>query len=101
MKKAHELRVNASEYAALSNFLRGYLHQDAAMEYGSPVEAARQFRKDADERETAIVHSELDRLLAETANAPVRELARNLEDLGSCWRFRTRQEVEQLRDALK
>ena len=93
--------VDPAEYAALASFLRGYLHQDAALEYGSPSTAARQFRKDADERETSVVHSELDRLLSEMHSLPMSNLLRALEDLGSSWHFQTRQEIEQLRDALK
>ena len=93
--------INPAEYSALTIFLRGYLHQDAAVEYGSPTAAARQFRRDADERETAIVHSELDRLLSQTASLPIFNLVRVLEHLGSSWHFRSRQEVEQVRDALK
>ena len=94
-------QIDPAEYAALSNFLRGYLHQDAAVEYGSPATAARQFRKDADERETAVVHSELERLLSEAARLSASDLSRMLETLGSSWRFRSREEVEQLLDALK
>jgi len=101
MKQANESAFEEKEYAALSNFLRGYLHQYAAVEYGSAAAAARQFRKDADERETAIVHSELDRLLAETANRPISELLGALERLGSRWHFQRREQVEQLRNALK
>jgi len=101
MKPADEPAFDEKEYAALSNFLRGYLHQDAAVEYGSAAAAARQFRRDADERETAIVHSALDRLLAETASRPMSELFGALERLGSCWHFQTRDEVEQLRSALR
>ena len=93
---------NPAEYAALANFLRGYLHQDAAVEYGSPAAAARGFRRDADEREAAVVHAEIDRLLHSTRHLPFSELARILEhDLGSAWRFQTREELTQVRDALK
>jgi hypothetical protein len=95
------LPLEPAEYAALSNFLRGYLHQDAAVEYGSPAAAARVFRKDVDQRETAIVHAELERLLATTEAAPFPELAQILQVLGSSWRFESRNQVEQLRDALK
>ena len=79
------LPLEPAEYAALSNFLRGYLHQDAAVEYGSPAAAARVFRKDVDQRETAIVHAELERLLATTEAAPFPELAQILQVLGSSW----------------
>jgi contact-dependent growth inhibition (CDI) system CdiI-like immunity protein len=92
---------DGSEYAALSRFLRGYLHQDAAVEYGSAEAAAHQFRKDADERETSVVHSELERLLSENDGVPISGLAKALEALGSSWRFQSREEVEGLLQALK
>jgi hypothetical protein len=93
--------VNPAEYSTLTNFLRGYLHQDAAKVHGSAVRAAQAFRRDADERESAIVHAELERLLEETNSLSDVGLSRLLESLGSSWQFRTRREVEQLRDALK
>ena len=93
--------IEPSDYSALTTFLRGYLHQDAAVVHGSPVHAAQDFRRDADERETAVVHAELERLLAETASLPDLELSRVLERLGSGWQFHSRREVEELRDSLK
>jgi CdiI immunity protein len=93
--------IDAREYAALTRFLRGYLHQDAAVEYGSAPAAAQQFRKDADEGETAVVHSELERLLAETSALSIADLNRALQQLGSAWQFRSRKEVEQILDRLK
>lgn len=109
--RAHELSgvletevksgIDPREYAALARFLRGYLHQDAAVEYGSAQAAAQQFRKDADERETAIVHSELQRLLAETSKLSVADLNSALQQLGSAWQFRSRKEVGQILNGLK
>jgi hypothetical protein len=93
--------INPADYSALTKFLRGYLHQDAAVVHGSAIQAARSFRRDVDERETAIVHADLERLLDETRSLPDSELIRLLEWLGSSWRFQKRAEVEQLRDALK
>ena len=94
--------INPADYSALSNFLRGYLHQDGALDYDSPAAAARAFRKDADERETAIVRSELNHLLQVTSAEPESQLIRILEEyLGCRWHFRSKKEVEQLRDALK
>ncbi len=93
--------IDAREYAALGRFLRGYLHEDAAVEYGSAQAAALQFRKDADERETAIVHSELERLLAETSTLSLADLNSALQQLGSAWQFRSRAEIEQILDNLK
>lgn len=99
--KAGSVRIDPSQYSALSNFLRGYLHQDATVEYGSSRAAAQAFRKDADERETAVVRSELDHLLAATSKSTDAELATIIMTLGSSWRFRSRKEVEQLLDALR
>ena len=102
MKASDDKPINLAQYSALSNFLRGYLHEDSALEYDSPVAAARTFRRDADERETAIVRSELDRLLQITRALPDAQLIRILEnDLGSRRHFHSRKDVEQLRDALK
>ena len=96
-----EVSIDSADYSALSRFLRGYLHQDATVEYGSAIAAARQFRKDADERETVVVHSELERLLSETATLSIADLDRTLQQLGSAWHFRSRGEIEELLDALK
>jgi hypothetical protein len=96
-----EPEINPAEYSALTNFLRGYLHQDASTVHGSAIRAAQAFRRDAGEREAAIVHAELERLLDEASALPDAELSLVLERLGSAWQFRTRQEIEQLRDALK
>jgi len=92
--------IEPSDYLALRDFLRGYLNQDAVAIHGTAIRAAHAFRKDADRRETAIVHTELQRLLAETNTLPDSELAEVLESLGNAWRFRSRLEVEQLCDAL-
>ena len=94
-------RLDPRDYAALSRFFRGYLHQDVVAEYGSAPAAAQQFRKDADEGETAIVHSEFERLLAETSPLSVADLNCIFQQLGSAWHFRSREEVEQILEALK
>ena len=102
MRTSGGSKIDPTDYSALSNFLRGYLHEDSALEYDSPVAAARTFRRDADERETATVRSELDRLLQITRLLPDSQLIRILEnDLGCRRHFHSRKEVEQLRDALK
>jgi len=97
-----EFRVDPKEYSALVNFLRGYLHQDMVVEHGSATAAAHAFRREADERETTIVRTELERLLSAADGLPFSQLQRILEqDLGSSWHFRNREELEQLRHALK
>jgi len=102
MRDRKDSGINPSDYSALSNFLRGYLHEDSALNYNSASAAARAFRKDADERETAIVRSELDCLLQATSAMQESQLIRILEDDLGCRRhFHSRKDIEQLRDALK
>jgi hypothetical protein len=101
MLETEMIAVDPREYAALSRFVRGYLHQDSALEYGSAPAAAQQFRKDADERESAVVHAELERLLAETSALSIADLNHALQRLGSKWQFRSREEVEQILERLK
>jgi hypothetical protein len=96
-----ESAINPADYSALANFLRGYLHQDVAVIHGSPIRAAHAFRNDADEGETAIVQAELERLLDETSGLPDADLSQIIEQLGSSWQFRSRRELEELRDAFK
>lgn len=56
--------ISARDFPALRTFLRGYLHQDAADEYGSAEEAARQFCRDADTAQRTAVAEEWERLLS-------------------------------------
>ena len=102
MRDREDSEINPADYSALSSFLRGYLHEDSVLDYNSPTAAARAFRKDADERETAVVRSELDHLLEATSAMPDSNLIRILENTLGCRRhFHSRKDVEQLRDALK
>jgi hypothetical protein len=50
--------ISAADFPALRNFLRGYLHEDAADEHGSPEAAARQFWQDADAEQRNAVAAE-------------------------------------------
>ena len=102
MKDSAKFWINTADYSALSTFLRGYLHEDSSLESESAGAAAQAFRKDSDERETSIVRFELDHLLEVTSAFPESQLIGILEDQLGCRRhFRSRKEVEQLRDALK
>ena len=89
-----------ADYRALSSFFRGYLHQDAAVEYGSATAAAKAFRRDADEREASVVRAQLERLLGDAGELPDSELACMLENLGCAWRFKNREELSELLHAL-
>jgi hypothetical protein len=55
--------ISAADFPALSNFLRGYFHEDMADEYGSPEGAVRRFQQDADSTERRAVAAEWKHLL--------------------------------------
>ncbi|HLV88616.1 MAG TPA: contact-dependent growth inhibition system immunity protein [Candidatus Sulfotelmatobacter sp.] len=77
---------SAADYPALRRFLRGYFHQDMKDEYGSPEEAVREFREDADEKERAEVAEQWARFLDTTRGRSIEEINRLLTgELGSSY----------------
>ncbi len=59
--------IDASQFPALRNFLRGYFHQDMKDEYGSATGAARAFCKDASSADRAALNAEWSRFAKQTA----------------------------------
>jgi hypothetical protein len=59
--------IDASQFPALRNFLRGYFHQDMKDEYGSAAGAARAFCKDASSADRAALNAEWSRFAEQTA----------------------------------
>ncbi len=79
--------IQAADYPALRNFLRGYFHQDMKDEYGSAGAAARQFCEDASSQERAAAAEEWSRLMEKTKGQPMEEINRILTGLGSAYRL--------------
>ena len=80
-KKAGE----TSEFPALRQFFSGYLHQDFTDEYGSALEAARAFQRDADKSELAAIRKEWKSWHAAVENLSADSLASELRKLGAAW----------------
>jgi CdiI immunity protein len=75
-----------SEFAALREFVRGYLNQDFADEYGSAAGAAKAFCEDAAPAEVAVVAREWTGFVDAARGLKVDEINRRLvEELGSGW----------------
>ena len=76
----------ADEFAALRDFLRGYLHEDYRSEYGSPEAAAAAFRGEADVVERGAATAQLARFLELTRTLPPDETLHLFrQELGSGW----------------
>lgn len=71
------------DFPALSDFLRGYLHQDMRDEHGSVAKAAQDFWQAADIDERIAVAEDWKRLREQFKHRPVSDLNRALTSLGS------------------
>ena len=91
-RKTHAT-VSRNDYPKLSEFLRGYLHQDAAEEYDSADEAAEEFLGDADSDEKATLQKEVRKFLQWSERQSLAVQNSTLKALGSCWTFDNPAEV--------
>ncbi len=91
-RKTHAT-VSRNDYPKLSEFLRGYLHQDAAEEYDSADEAAEEILGDADSDEKATLQKEVRKFLQWSERQSLAVQNSTLKALGSCWTFDNPAEV--------
>jgi len=79
-------QVSAVAFPALSQFLRGYLHQDWQDEYDSPAEAARQFCEDASVEERRDLADQWEAFRKQTKNLSLPVISGLLSrQLGAAW----------------
>jgi hypothetical protein len=91
----------ADNFPALRSFLRGYFHQDMKDEYGSAVEAAREFCEDAGADERAAVAKEWSAFLAQTEGQSLEQINRLLTGkLGSSYSL-TEEDLPQISNLLR
>jgi hypothetical protein len=96
MNKKDASDISAEKFPALRSFLRGYLHQDVADEYGSPQEAAETFCEDADTDERLTVAKEWGRFTELVRGRSTAEINRLLTTkLGSAIQL-DEMEIEQI-----
>jgi hypothetical protein len=85
--------VSRNDYPKLSEFLRGYLHQDAAEEYDSADEAAQEFLADADSDERTMLQKEVRKFLQWSERQGLSAQNSALKALGGYWTFESPAEV--------
>jgi hypothetical protein len=73
------------EFAALREFVRGYLNQDFEDEYGSAAEAAKAYCEDASEEERTRTAKEWKAFVDGTAGDDADAVNRKLAGLGAGW----------------
>ncbi len=86
------------EYPAIRAFVRGYLHEDAAAEYGSAAAAAQQFYRDADGTQIQKLHREWNEFRCR--HTTLNDINHSLNGLGCAWLFRSVGEFEQMLAAI-
>lgn len=75
--------ISSDAFPALSEFLRGYFHEDPIDDYGSPQGAARQFLHDADDDQRRNVANEWMRFLRQTKGQGMNVINEGLSTMGS------------------
>ena len=94
--------LRSSGFPALTNLLRGYLHEDFPEEHGSVRAAVAAFCADAGPDERRALARELETLIELAANRPVREIRRFMtRDLRGRWELKSRDELAELLDVIR
>lgn len=78
-------RGAASEFPELARVFSGYLHEDFAVQYGSPEAALRAFREDASPAEWRRFQREAKRLVSLSVDRGFDHVRDVLRQLGSRW----------------
>ncbi len=90
-----------SEFPLFSEFLRGYLHQDAVPEHGNAVEAAKAYLEDLSDKDRQALAREIPRLRRQFSKLKATDLNQQLRELGSAWTFDSTQDFQQLLSTLE
>lgn len=94
--------VHREEFPALTQFVRGYLHEDYPEVHGSLPVAAAAFCADANADERRQVARELEALVRVSARWSLRDLRRFVtRDLASRWEPESRGELAELLDLIR
>lgn len=89
-----------SPYPALRAFMHGYLHEDYADEYGTAVDAVREFRFDSDDDEFKMVAAEWKRFIQQMKSQPIRTVQKVIrQELGGGWTPSSHADLDMLSEA--
>jgi hypothetical protein len=96
--KQHSSKQGDSVDAALHDFVRGYLHQDLADEYGTPANAAARFCAEAAPAEASAARRAWDATRARHAG-DLAAFNAHLQAMGSSWLFGAESELDAVSEA--
>ena len=89
------------KFAALADFLKGYLHQDVVAEYGSPEGAVRAFQAAADAGQLHRVQTDWRTFLQSCDAKNLAEINSLLTGaLGSSWAFTSHEDLHRFSELL-
>jgi hypothetical protein len=88
--------LNRDKFPMLSQFLAGYLHQDFAVEHGTPAAAKDAFLRDASATERSAFFAELEKFRSAADALPWSIVQAAVQLLGGAWRPPSRQALNEL-----
>ncbi len=95
-------RLRSSDFPALSDFAKGYLHEDFIQEHGTALDAVDAFSRDATANERAQLARELASLIDRARGLPFATLRTFVTtELGSGWQPRAVTDFTDMLDVLK
>ena len=101
MKRISQRRRDQPDFPHLSEFARGYLHQDLIPEHGSALQATLAYLRDLTPAERKKVADEAFHLRGALKELSSAEANQVMAELGSSWTFVSKDELEQVLQTLE
>ena len=93
--------IDKTQFPLLSEFARGYLHQDLIPEHGSPLKATKAYLNDLSTTERKKAADEAFRFRKLMRGLSSAEVNRVMSKLGASWRFVSKDELDQVLQTLE
>jgi hypothetical protein len=94
------MKRKQAEFPLFSEFVRGYLHQDAIPEHGTAVGAAKAYLEDLSDKDRMALAKEIRGMREAFKKMKPAELTRRLHQMGTAWTFESDHEFEQVLSTL-
>jgi uncharacterized protein YukE len=86
----------SEEFPALRQFFSGYLHQDFRSEYGSALQAAEAYCREASAEEIVAVNSDWQAWSAQLKGHPLDQIQNSIRKLGAAWAPQSVEDVDRI-----
>ena len=100
-KQAKPVEITREEFPMLTEFARGYLHQEVVVEYGSTSAAASDYIEDLEYDERKQLAKEVEGFREATRGHSHSETNKALQLLGSAWEFPAERDLGAMLDKLR